>query len=87
MNRTSLKAAAFLAVMFVGLLPFFTFADNSGQFEVLYTNTAPAPNFKPQLTYTYISIGDTIAFNHGHSYGPYNTYAVSVQISCLPKWS
>lgn len=83
MNWKSLRAVIFLSVLVFGLLPVFAFADSPGQFEVQYTNIAPAANFKPLLTWTYIPIGGTLDFNHGYSYGPYNPYAVSVTINSV----
>jgi hypothetical protein len=38
---------------------------------------------KPDVTYTYISIGDTLVQDDGNQYGPYTPYAISVKINTV----
>lgn len=40
---------------------------------------------KPDVTYTYISIGDTLVRDEGNQYGPYAPYAISVKINTVSQ--
>lgn len=60
--------------------------ETGRQIQFTYRSTEPLGIeviVKPDVTYTYISIGDTLVQDEGNQFGPYNPYAISVKINTV----
>lgn len=60
--------------------------ETGRQIQFTYRSTEPLGIeviVKPDVTYTYISIGDTLIQDEGNQFGPYTPYAINVKINTV----